>query len=301
MNKTTSDNFQSTEQLPFQTRRFWKSLRTQKMFRTVFEWVVAVILGSIILFPVLWLVKSSFQPPVDMFSSEPVFSFNSLTLQNYITVLKDPTFTTSLLNSLIVAGGSTLVSMMISILSSYAFTRFRFRGRNLLFVGVLVTQMLPGIVLVIPMYIIMRRLGLMNSYAGLILAYISFTLPYCIWMQRSYMAYAPWELEDQARVDGCTRLGALVRVILPTMMPGLITTLIYAFVTTWNEYLFAIVLTTPQTKTITVRLAEYVSQQRIAFELMFPAAIIATIPALILVAVFGRYIVNGLTTGALKG
>jgi multiple sugar transport system permease protein len=301
MNKNGSTTLPAAKRTPAQTRSVWKSLRFQKIYRLSLEWIAAIILGLIVLFPVLWLFKSSFQSPVDLFSSEPVFSLKSFTLLNYITVLTDPTLLAALRNSLIVAGGSTLISSVVGVLSAYAFARLRFRGRNVLFVGVLLTQMLPGIVLVIPMYMLMRQLGLLNSYAGLLLAYVSFTLPYCIWLQRAYMVNAPWELEDQARVDGCTRLGALRRVILPTIAPGLITTLIYSFVNTWNEYLFAIVLTNPHTKTITVRLSEYVSQERVAVEFMFPAAIIATIPILILMAIFGRYIISGLTTGALKG
>ncbi len=292
---------ETSSSIPQPARTSWGSLRTQKLLRTVLEWIAALVLGFIVLFPVLWLFKSSFQSPVDLFSKEPVFSLDSFNLLNYITVLSDPTLIAALRNSLIVAGGSTLISTVVGILSAYAFARLRFRGRQALFLGVLMTQMLPGIVLVIPMYMIMRQLGLLTSYAGLLLAYISFTLPYCVWLQRAYMANAPWELEDQARVDGCSRLEALVRVILPTITPGLITTLVYSFINAWNEYLFAVVLTNPQTKTITVRLSEYVSQERVAVEFMFPAAIIATIPALILIAIFGRYVVRGLTAGALKG
>jgi multiple sugar transport system permease protein len=276
-------------------------LSTVKTLRVIIESIAALFLGFIVLFPVFWLFKSSFQSPVDLFSREPVWSLSSFTLLNYITVLVDPSLEAALWNSLIVAGGATLFSTVVGILSAYAFARLRFRGRNVLFLAILITQMLPGIVIVIPMYMLMRQLGLLNSYAGLLLAYTSFTLPYCVWLLRAYMVSAPWELEDQARVDGCTRIGALVRVIIPMVMPGVITTLVYAFVNTWNEYLFAIVLTNPQTKTITVRLSEYISQERIAVEFMFPAAIIATVPALILVAIFSRYVISGLTAGALKG
>ena len=279
----------------------WQGLHAQKTLMTIVEWIAALILGFIVLFPVLWILRSSFQAPVDLFSKELVSLLDSFTLQNYITVLSDPTLIAALRNSLIIAGGSTLISTVVGILSSYAFARLRFRGRNIIFVGVLLTQMLPGIVLVIPMYMIMRKLGLLSNYAGLLLAYISFTLPFCIWLQRAFMVNAPWELEDQARVDGCTRLGALTRVILPTIAPGLVTTLIYAFVNAWNEYLFAVILTNPNTKTITVRLAEYISQERVAVEFMFPAAIIATLPILILVTIFSRYIISGLTKGAIKG
>lgn len=277
------------------------SLHTQKVLRMVGEWMVAIVLGFIVLFPVLWLFKSSFQSPVDLFSKTPVLSPSSFTLLNYVTVLADPTLIAALRNSLLVAFGCTAISVAVGILAAYAFSRLHFRGRQSLFIGILMTQMLPGIVIVIPMYMIMQRIGLLNNLAGLLLAYISFTLPYCVWLLRAYMVNAPWELEEQARVDGCTRLGALARVMLPTMAPGLVSTVVYSFVNAWNEYLFATVLTNPQTKTITVRLAEYVSQERVAVEFMFPAAIIATIPALILIAFLGRYLVSGLTAGALKG
>lgn len=282
-------------------RRSWSGLRTQKMVRTVLEWITAIALGLVVLFPVIWLLKSSFQSPKDLFIKEPVLSFSSYHLQNYLTVLKDRSILLALRNSLIVAGGSTLIATVAGILSAYAFARLRFRGRNALFVGILLTQMLPGIVLVIPMFMIMRQIGLLTSYAGLLLAYVSFTLPYSIWLQRAYLVNAPWELEDQARVDGCTRIEALVRVIIPTIAPGLVTAIIFAFINSWNEFLFALVLSNPNTKTIPVRLSEYISQERIALELMFPASIIATIPALILIAFFGRYIIRGLTAGALKG
>lgn len=284
-----------------QPKRSWTGLRTQKYLRTFLEWIVAIVLGLVVLFPILWLLKSSFQSPKDLFIKEPVFALSSFHLQNYLVVLKDRTILLALRNSLIIAGGSTLISTIAGIFSAYAFARLRFRGRNALFIGILLTQMLPGIVLVIPMFMIMRSLGLLSSYAGLLLAYVSFTLPYSIWLQRAYLANAPWELEDQARVDGCTRIGALVRVIVPTIAPGLVTAIIFAFINSWNEFLFALVLANPNTKTIPVRLSEYISQERIALELMFPASIIATIPSLILIAFFGRYIIRGLTAGALKG
>lgn len=300
MSKTNSATLRSTK-VPGQQAKRLMGIRTQKILRDILEWATAIILGLVVLLPVLWLLKSSFQSPKDLFTKIPVLSFDSYHLQNYLTVIKDPSILHALRNSLIVAGGSTLISTIVGILSAYAFTRLRFRGRNALFVGVLLTQMLPGIVLVIPLYMIMRQLGLLTSYAGLLLSYVCFTLPYSIWLQRAYMTNAPWELEDQARVDGCGRIEALVRVILPTIAPGLVTATIFAFVNAWNEYLFALVLSNPETKTIPVRLSEYISQERIALELMFPASVIATIPILILIAFFGRYIISGLTSGALKG
>jgi len=272
-----------------------------KICNLALEWFFAFLLGFIVLFPVFWLLKSSFQYPVALFSKTPIFSLSSFTLENYAVVLKDPTVVRAFVNSLILAGLSTLVSTYFGLTSAYAFARLRFWGKEKLFVGILLSQMIPGITLVIPMYVIMRQLGLLRTHVGILLAYISFTLPYCIWLLRAYLVNAPWELEDQARVDGCSRVQALLRIILPTVAPGIVTTLIFSFVNAWNEYLFAVVLTNPTTKTITVRLSEYVSQERVAVEHMFPAAILATLPILLLIIFFGRYIVHGLTTGALKG
>lgn len=276
-------------------------LSVRKGFRTVLEFVAALVLGFVLLFPVLWLLKSSLQPLKDLLSSPPIWIPQSLYLKNYMLVLQDPTVLMALRNSLVVSLASTLIAMVVGILAAYAFVRFRFRGRESLFVSILLTQMLPGIAIVIPLYILLRLAGLLHTPAGLILAYVSFTLPYTIWLMRAYLTGAYWELEDQARVDGCSRLGAFFRAVLPTTLPGLITAMIFAFVNTWNEYLFALVLTDPGTKTFPVRLSEYINQERIALELMFPAGIIATIPTLILIAVFGRYIVRGLTAGAVKG
>jgi multiple sugar transport system permease protein len=275
--------------------------RYRKYLRVIIEWVVTLILGIIMLFPIIWMIKSSFQPLRDLLTSPAVWFPRSLFLGNYATVFRDRSVMLALKNSLIVSLASTLSSTIIAIFASYAFVRFRFRGRNALFVGILFTQMLPAIALVIPFYILMRRLGIMHSHFALVLAYVSFTLPYTIWLLRAYMIGAPWDLEDQAKVDGCTRLGALIRVIIPTILPGLLTAFIYSFINAWNEFLFALVLSGPTTKTFPIRLSEYISMERIALESMFAAGVIGTIPAIILVIIFGRYMLGGLTAGALKG
>ena len=186
-------------------------------------------------------------------------------------------------------------------MAAYAFVRFRFRGKNAMFLGILASQMLPGIALVIPLYMLMNKFGILYSFGGLILVYVSFTLPYSVWLQRAYLVSAPWELEDQARVDGCSRFEAVIRVIFPTILPGLITAFIFAFVNAWNEFLFALVLTDPHTKTFPVRLAEYIDQERIALEAMFPAGLIATLPALILIAFLWSLHYSRLSAGSLKG
>jgi len=278
--------------LPYKYRRY---------LRVLIEWVVTLILGTIMLFPIIWMIKSSFQPLKDLLTSPAIWFPKSLFLGNYIKVFQDSSVLLALKNSLIVSLASTFFSTVVAIFAAYAFVRFRFRGRNALFVGILFTQMLPAIALVIPFYIIMRNLGIMHTRFGLVLAYISFTLPYTIWLLRAYMIGAPWDLEDQAKVDGCTRMGALFRVIIPTILPGLLTAFIYSFINAWNEFLFALVLSGPESKTFTIRLSEYINMERIAIESMFAAGVVGTIPALILIIIFGRYMLGGLSSGALKG
>ena len=276
-------------------------LSARRWIRTGIEWLAVLVLGIGVLFPVLWMLKGSFQPLRDLLAKPPVWIPRSFYVENYVNVLRDPSVLHALRNSFIVATASTLIAMASGLLAAYAFVRFRFRGRTTLFLAVLVSQMLPGIAMVIPLYVFMNRLRLSGTFVGLILAYISFTLPYCIWLLRAYLTNAPWELEEQARVDGCSRLGAITRVVLPTIMPGLITAGIFAFLNVWNEYLFAVTLSSPTTKTFPVRLSEYINQERIALETMFAAGAIGTLPGLILIVFFGRYIVRGLTAGALKG
>lgn len=276
-------------------------LRNRQFLRTGMEWITAIVLGVVVLFPFLWMLKSSFQPLKDLLATPPVWFPRSLYLENFREVLADPSVLRALRNSLIVAGSSTLISTVTGLTAAYAFVRFRFAGRQTLFVIILLTQMVPGIALIIPLYMIMTRLGMLHSFGGLILTYVSFTLPYSIWLQRAFLTTVPWELEEQALVDGCSRMGAMFRVVLPIIAPGVLTATIFAFLNAWNEFLFALVISDPVTKTFPVRLSEYINEERIALESMFAAGIIATIPGLILIAVFGRYIVRGLTAGALKG
>lgn len=276
-------------------------MRTRRVMRTGLEWATTIILGGIVLFPFLWMLKSSFQPLKDLLATPPVWFPRSLYLENFREVLSDPSVLRALRNSFIVAGGSTLIATVTGLTAAYAFVRFRFAGRQTLFVIILLTQMVPGIALIIPLYMIMTRLDLLHTFAGLIITYVSFTLPYSIWLQRAFLTNVPWELEDQARVDGCSRASAMFRVVLPIIAPGVLTATIFAFLNAWNEFLFALVMSDPVTKTFPVRLSEYINEERIALESMFAAGIVATIPGLILIAIFGRYIVRGLTAGALKG
>jgi multiple sugar transport system permease protein len=257
-------------------------------------------LSVFVLGPFAWLVISSFETRLQLFSRPPMlFPFPPF-LGNYLETLSDPSLLLSLRNSLIVATCTTVAALLLGSLGAYAFARLKVPGKEPLFLAILSTQMLPGIVLLIPLYIIMRTLGLLYTYQGLILASLCFTLPYVIWLLRAFFISIPPDIEDAARVDGCSRLGAVFRVVIPLSAPGFVSTGILAFIAGWNEFLTASVMTNNATKTFTVRMAMYIGEETTSYEHMFAAAVIGTIPVLLLVIAFQRYIVRGMTEGGVS-
>ncbi len=250
--------------------------------------------------PFLWMTLSSFETRAQLFSRPPTWFPTSLYLENYKSILRDRTLVQTLRNSAIIATFTAVASLTLGSLSAYAFARMRMPGRNMIFVFILATQMLPGIAILVPLYITMRSLGLLFTYQGLIIAYLSFNLPYVIWLLRAFFVSIPLEIEEAARLDGCSRIGAILRVILPLSAPGFISTGIFAFVGAWNEFLIASVMTNNVTKTFPVRMAQFIGEETTAFEHMFPAAVLGTIPVVVLAMVFQRYIISGLTEGGVK-
>jgi multiple sugar transport system permease protein len=263
--------------------------------------LASLVLMVYVLFPVYWMLVLSLMPFRDMLSKPPVWFPKTLYLKNLVQILGDESVILAVRNSAIVATFVTALCMVLGSLAAYAFARLRFPVKRTLFLSILVAQMLPGLVLLIPLFVIMRRLGLLNSYAGLILTYSTFTLPQVIWLLRGFFVYVPEEIEDAARVDGCTRLQAIVRIFLPLSLPGLVSTAIFAFLGAWNEFLFASAIAGSTTKTLPIRIVEYIGRERVAVEYMFPAGILGSLPVLILVLIFQRYIIRGLTEGAVKG
>ena len=262
--------------------------------------VLSLVLLVFIIGPFGWVVNASFQRRVELFSRPPTWLPSSLYLENYKEVLQDPVLIRSLTNSFLVSSTTTLLALVIGSLAGYAFARFRFPAKNGLFLAILGSQMLPGVAILIPLYLTMQRLKLIYTYQGLILAYLTFSLPYVIWLLRAYFLSIPAEIEDAARVDGCTRIGALMRVVVPLSAPGFVSTGIFVFIGAWNEFMLATVLTNNKTKTMPVKLAQYIGEESTAYESMFVAAILATLPTLILVLIFQRYIIRGLTEGGIK-
>ncbi|WP_162551270.1 carbohydrate ABC transporter permease [Paenibacillus tepidiphilus] len=253
-----------------------------------------------VLFPFLWLLLSSVKRPVDLLSRPPVVLPEQFTFKYYGNLFSNGTFLDALRNSLVVAGFTTLLSLVLGIFASYVFARLKFPGRKTVFLTILGSQMLPQMALLIPMFVLMRVTGLLYSYTGLILAYMTFSLPYVVWMYYSFLQSLPHEIEEASRIDGCTRLQSIFRIMLPLSATGLTATGVFVFIGAWNEFLLASILTDSGTRTLPTRISEFIGQDRIAYELMFPAGVVSCIPVLLLVLYFQRYIVQGLTEGGVK-
>ena len=211
-------------------------------------------------------------------------------------------FRSSLGNSLIVASATVAISTLVGVFGAYALARLRFRMQRPILLVFLSTYMVPPIALVIPLYLTMVRLHLLDTRLGLIIVYCTFTTPFVLWIMSNFMRTIPPELEDAARVDGCTRVGALFRVILPLARPGLLATMLFGFLVAWDEFLYALIFTsTPAAKTVPVAIAEFTGRYTTDFGLQAAGGVLAALPPVLIALVFQRYIVGGLAAGAVKG
>lgn len=272
--------------------------------------VAAVAMAIVVLAPFAWLFISSVSPPRELLSSHPHWWPDDPTLERYTAIFSSApggadvaaNFRQAMVNSFIVATVTTAVSLLVGALGGYAFARLRFRLRRTSLFGFLAIYMIPPIALVIPLYLALANLGFLDTKTGLVVTYCSIVTPFCLWTMSNYYLSLPPDLEEAARVDGCTRLGALVRVILPLARPGLLTTAMFGFLLAWDEFLYSLIFTsTTRAKTIPVAIAEFTGKYSSDFGLIAAGGVLATVPPLVLALLFQRYIVGGLTSGAVKG
>lgn len=272
--------------------------------------VAAVIMAIVILAPFAWLIISSISSSRDLLSANPHWIPTRPTLERYRQIFSSAAggdnvaanFRLAMMNSLIVASVTTLISLAVGALGGYAFARLTFRFRRTSLFAFLGIYMLPPIALVIPLYLALANLRLLDTKIGLIVTYSSIVTPFCLWTMSNYYLSLPENLEDAARVDGCSRLGALMRIILPIAKPGLLTTAMFGFLLAWDEFLYSLIFTsTTNAKTIPVAIAEFTGKYSSDFGLIAAGGVLAAAPPLILALIFQRYIVGGLTSGAVKG
>lgn len=264
--------------------------------------VASLLLVAVCLFPFLWMGVSSIKVLRELYTIPPTWIPRQPTLDNYWTVLFDSNIPRYFLNSVVISVGSTVLAMALAIFASYGFARFRFRGKSFYQSFVLIGQLLPTAAIIVPLFITLRVLGLVNTYWGLILVYMIITLPLSVWMLTSYFKAVPVELEEAAIIDGCSRLGVLFRITLPLSTPGLIAVMVYAFVTTWNEFIFALCFATDSSvKTLPIGLAEFTTEFNTDWGAVMAASMIMTVPIAVLFLSMQRLFIGGMMAGATKG
>ena len=254
-----------------------------------------------VLFPVFWMFSTSIRPATEVFRIPPLLWPSNPTLEPYSKIIEEEPIKTYFLNTTFVAAITVLLSTIFGALGAYGFSRFKFKGAGLLLGFILATQMFPYIVIVLPYFKIMANLNLTDTYLGLIIAYISFCLPFVTWMLKGFFDAIPCELDEAAMIDGCNRIQAFLKVILPVSLPGLAATTIFAFLVAWNHYEFALILSqTPQKILLSVGVPSLMGQFSVQWNKLMAAGVMAILPPIIMYSFLGKYLVKGLTSGAMK-
>jgi multiple sugar transport system permease protein len=294
--------------------------RWQKYILRGFQYAISLLWAFFALFPIYWVITSSLKEPKDVFATPPKWFFKP-TLHNYEVVLglKIPKelegvteelageirseFIRYLMNTLFVSVGSTFLSLAIGSLSAYALARgpLAKRKKRVVLGGILITQLIPPVVLLIPIYVLWQSLKLLHTHTGLIVAYLSLSLPFTIWMMYSFFVELPVELEEAAMVDGCSRWQSFEKITLPLSAPGLVVTAIFVFITTWNEFLFSSVLAGEAAKTISPSILIFITDKAILWGRLYAAGSAILLPILLFTFLVQKYIGIGMTSGALKG
>ncbi|GIP30954.1 carbohydrate ABC transporter permease [Paenibacillus sp. J2TS4] len=267
--------------------------------------MIYLILGVfciIAVFPFYWLIITSAQPVEGLFKYPPLFTAQSNIIENYYHYIKQSEILLWLGNTFGVSLLATLISTFLAIPAAYSISRFMYKGRTLVIFIVLLTQMLPLVLLIIPIYITFSQLQFTDNLSALVLLYTVITMPIGIWFLKGFFDAIPKELEEAAIIDGCSRLQALIRILIPLLVPGIIATATWSFIIAWDEYLFAYTLIDSQNLyVISIGLASYIGQYSTEWNEIMTGAVLATLPIVILFMFFQKYMVSGLTAGSVKG
>jgi ABC-type glycerol-3-phosphate transport system permease component len=253
-------------------------------------------------FPFVWMLSTSLKPPVEVFAQPPAFIPDTPTLDNFRRLFATTSFLTYFWNSIKVTGLAVLLTMAVGSAGAYSLTRYRYPGRDQIAILVLCTYMFAPIMIVIPFFILVKRVGIENTHLALVLAFTSFCLPFTLWLLRAFFEAIPIELEEAALVDGADRLRAVLHVVLPLALPGLIATSIFTFILAWNDFIFTrILISADELKTLPVGVQDLFHSALIDWGLIMAAGVMITVPALAFFAAVQRHLVAGWGTGGLKG
>jgi N,N'-diacetylchitobiose transport system permease protein len=264
--------------------------------------VLGLLVLAVMVFPVYWMVATAFKPGQKILSYTPQWFPTDPTLSNFRDAIDQPFFWNAVKNSLIIVSAVVALSVVLAFLASLALAKFHFYGRKAFIVLILGVQMVPLAALIIPLYILMSRLGQVDKLTGVIAMYLTFVLPFTVWTMRGFLLGIPKELEEAAMVDGATRFGAFVRVLLPLVGPGLVATSIFAFIQAWNEFIIAYVfLHTPEKQTLMVWLASFTTLRGTEWGPLMAGATLSALPVVVFFLLVQRRIAFGLTAGAVRG
>ncbi len=271
--------------------------------KTWWQGMAACLILFFTLAPFVWMSIISITPESGLFAQGVQYWPRDPTIVNYFNIFRVINFGRAFGNSVIVALATTALAMSVSVVAGYAFARFDFSGRNFLTVGLLLIYMLPSIVLLIPMLAIFKTLGILNTYAALVLAESTHAIPFAVYLLTNFFVTVPRDLDEAALIDGCSRFSALIRVILPVAMPGVIASALFVFIASWNNFLFAFMFTSSEdVRTLPVLLRGFVGGEAgIFWGQVMAAAVMTTLPVAIVFLVFQRYLIRGLAAGAVKG
>jgi multiple sugar transport system permease protein len=277
-------------------------MRTRPAAR-VLQYVAVVIYLIFLAFPLLWLISSSLKSPREFASITPSLFPKDVDFSNYSDALSEQGLVRGLGNSLQISIASTILVLIVSLPVAYALARFRSRLRPITNGWILVSQVFPVILIVIPLFMILRPLHLTNTIPGVVIVYMVWSMPFALWMLQGYVAAVPRELEEAASVDGAGRLRTIVSIVMPLLRPGLIATAMFTFISAWNEFFFALVLLQdPELKTLPLVLARFVGAEgQVQFGPLAAASVLATVPSLVFFAFLQRRLTSGLLSGAVKG
>jgi multiple sugar transport system permease protein len=266
-------------------------------------YALLAILLAFSLLPIYWLLATSFKTRFDIFANPGQFFPFPFTLHAYQQVLSDPHFLTYFKNSLIVNLATSLITVALALLAGYSFSRFRFRGNQALLLFILATQMFPSAVLLLSLYILFRQLHLLNTYPALIISYVTFGLPFSIWMMKGFADGVPEEIEQAAMIDGCSRMQALLRVVVPMLVPGMIAVALFSFLAGWNDLMWSLTLTSSTSMRLIPPgfILTYVGQFQTYWNQLMAGSVLVSIPTVAVFTLLQRYLVQGLTSGGVKG
>ncbi|MEU9398257.1 carbohydrate ABC transporter permease [Streptomyces sp. SID4985] len=252
-------------------------------------------------FPVYWMLDTAIKPAKDAIDPDPSLLPTGFTLANFRRALAIADFWGPVGRSLVVSVSVVLIGLVVGTLAALAISRFAFRGRKVVIVGILAVQMVPLVAMIIPVFLLLNDLGLYDRLPGLIITYLTLILPFTVWTLRGFIVNIPRELEEAAMVDGCSRTGAFLRVVFPLLAPGMVATSVYGFIQAWNEYLYALMLLSQEHQTATVWLGNFTTKNGTEYAPMMAGATMMAVPIVVLFLIIQRKMAAGLTAGAVKG